>query len=76
MNETKFFTTLENLRSWEFLSPDVMSAVEFCRERILDIKPEDFDMWFQTRHPNFFVPRPAPLKRDNNQSRRVKTAVD
>jgi hypothetical protein len=34
-----------------------MSAVEFCRERILEISVEDFEEWFKTRHPDSFVPR-------------------
>ena len=56
-NEEKFKKLLNTLRIWELLSPDVMSAVEFCRERILEISVEDFEEWFKTRHPDAFVAR-------------------
>ncbi len=34
-----------------------MSAVEFCRERILEIQVDDFESWFQTKHPEYFISR-------------------
>lgn len=48
---------LKSLRIWELISPDVMSAVEFCREKILEIQVEEFEKWFKLTHPDFFVPR-------------------
>ena len=35
-------------RVWELLNPDVMSAVEFCRSRILEIKEDQFETWLKT----------------------------
>ena len=34
-----------------------MTAVEFCRERILLIPLDQFDAWFQSKHPQAFVKR-------------------
>lgn len=44
-------------RPWELLAPDVMSAVEFCREKILEIQVEQFELWFKLKKPEFYVPR-------------------
>jgi len=62
MDETAFFKILETLRIWELLSPDVMSAVEFCRERIVEVKIDEFDIWFQSKHPQAYVARPESTK--------------
>jgi hypothetical protein len=58
MNETEFFKILNTLKVWELVSPEVMGAVEFCREKILGIKLDNFDSWFQSKHPQVFVARP------------------
>ena len=54
-NEALFFRILDTIRPWELISPDVMSAVEFCRERILDIPLSEFELWFKTKHPECFI---------------------
>ena len=34
-----------------------MSAIEFCRERILEFPLDDFENWFKTNHPEAFRAR-------------------
>lgn len=33
---------------WEMFNPDVMSAIDFCRSRVLEMKDEQFEEWLQT----------------------------
>jgi len=59
-NEALFFRVIETLKIWELLSPDVMSAIEFCRDRILEIGEDDFEDWFRAKtqkYPELFVAR-------------------
>lgn len=59
-NEALFFRVLDNLKIWELLSPDIMSAIEFCRNRILEINEDDFEDWFRSKtvkNPELFVSR-------------------
>ncbi|CAF0738111.1 unnamed protein product [Brachionus calyciflorus] len=69
-NELAFFRVLETLEIWELLSPDVMSSVEFCREKILEIQVEEFENWFKTKHPEHFVSRlPASASQASNTNK-------
>jgi hypothetical protein len=34
-----------------------MAAIEFCRERILEVPLDEFEDWFKDRHPESFKPR-------------------
>jgi hypothetical protein len=43
----KFLQVLEGLREWEICSPDISAAVEFCRERIVDLGVETYEEWFR-----------------------------
>jgi hypothetical protein len=46
-----------------------MTAVEFCRERVLSIPLDQFDSWFMSKHPQSFVPRaidPDAIKRSKS----------
>ncbi|RMZ93454.1 coiled-coil domain-containing 60-like, partial [Brachionus plicatilis] len=59
-NDKVFFKVLKSLRIWELISPDVMSAVEFCRDKILEIQVDEFEKWFKSTHPDYFVSRQNP----------------
>lgn len=45
--------------------PDVMSAVEFCRERILEIQVEDFEEWFKSKRPDLYQPPRKPTDKSS-----------
>lgn len=46
------------------MSPDVISAVEFCRERVLEIQVDDFEEWFKSKRPELFRPKTNLTKND------------
>ena len=56
----KFLRVLEGLREWEICSPDVTAAVEFCRERIIEMTIEEYEWWFKERFPKVCRPQTAP----------------
>jgi len=53
----KFQQALSGLRVWELCSPDVSAAIEFCRERIIEMPVDDYEVWFRKNFPE--VTRPA-----------------
>lgn len=56
----KFIKVLEGLREWEICSPDITAAVEFCRERIVEMTIEEYELWFTQRFPKITRPQTAP----------------
>ncbi|XP_053383271.1 uncharacterized protein LOC123540234 isoform X2 [Mercenaria mercenaria] len=56
----KFIKVLEGLREWEICSPDITAAVEFCRERIVEMTIEEYESWFTQRFPKVTRPQTAP----------------
>ncbi|ESP03396.1 hypothetical protein LOTGIDRAFT_237703 [Lottia gigantea] len=54
-----FIKALGTLRDWEICSPDVTAAVEFCREKIVDMTIEEFEEWFQQQFPTVTRPHTA-----------------
>ncbi|XP_013378790.1 coiled-coil domain-containing protein 60 isoform X2 [Lingula anatina] len=55
-----FLKILERLRDWEICNPDVSAAIEFCRERIVEMTVEDFEEWFRQYFPAMKRPQTAP----------------
>ena len=47
----KFLRVLEGLRDWEVCSPDISAAVEFCREKIVEMPVDEYEEWFQQQFP-------------------------
>ena len=47
----KFVRVLEGLREWEVCSPDVSAAIEFCREKIIEMPVDEFEEWFKNQFP-------------------------
>ncbi|KAK7489376.1 hypothetical protein BaRGS_00019320 [Batillaria attramentaria] len=56
----KFLKVLEGLREWEICSPDIAAAIEFCRERIVDLSIEEYEEWFASVFPRVNRPQTAP----------------
>ncbi|XP_033726539.1 coiled-coil domain-containing protein 60-like isoform X2 [Pecten maximus] len=75
----KFIKVLGTLREWEICSPDISAAVEFAREKIIDMSIEDFEAWFQTQFPKVVRPQTAPprseKKDENDKSRDGRSSV-
>lgn len=70
-NEAWFFRILDTLKIWELLSPDIMSSIEFCRDRILEINEDDFEDWFRAKtqkRPELFVSR----KKEDKMQTQIK----
>ncbi|XP_078522031.1 coiled-coil domain-containing protein 60 [Lissotriton helveticus] len=44
-----FLKVLNGLRPWELCSPDISVAIEFVRESLVQMSPEDYATWLQTR---------------------------
>ena len=49
-----------------------MSAIEFCRERILEFPLDEFEDWFKTKHPEAFRARTDNTHDNNNKSKSAK----
>ena len=56
----KFLKVLEGLREWEICSPDISAAIEFCRERIMDLSVDEYEEWFRSVFPRVTRPQTAP----------------
>ena len=58
---------LSALRLWELCSPDVSAAIEFCRQRIVEMPVQEYEAWFRRNFPH--VMRPAVVKAtDENEA--------
>ena len=58
---------LSSLRVWELCSPDVSAAIEFCRERIIEMPVDEYEAWFRENFPQ--VMRPAVvMATDENEA--------
>ncbi|XP_048257312.1 coiled-coil domain-containing protein 60-like isoform X3 [Haliotis rufescens] len=56
----KFLKVLETLRDWELCSPDISAAIEFCREKVVEMTVEEYEEWFQQQFPKIQRPQTAP----------------
>ncbi|XP_078584731.1 coiled-coil domain-containing protein 60-like [Branchiostoma floridae x Branchiostoma japonicum] len=45
----QFLKVLSTLRPWELCAPDISSAIEFVREKIIEMPTEDYEEWLETR---------------------------
>ncbi|XP_078665253.1 coiled-coil domain-containing protein 60-like isoform X2 [Branchiostoma floridae x Branchiostoma belcheri] len=45
----QFLKVLSTLRPWELCAPDISSAIEFVREKIIEMPTEDYEEWLDTR---------------------------
>ena len=50
-----------------------MSAVEFCREKIIEIPLEEFEEWFKEKHPDAFIARETPETTDGKNAKEKST---
>ncbi|CAH1773653.1 unnamed protein product [Owenia fusiformis] len=65
----KFLKVLAALRHWEILNPDISAAIEFCREKIIQMPIEEYEEWFRSQFPTIERPQTAPpsIKGDTKQ---------
>lgn len=45
----QFLKTLHGLRNWELCSPDISAAIEFMRDKVIQMPAEDYDNWLQLK---------------------------
>ncbi|XP_067911687.1 coiled-coil domain-containing protein 60-like isoform X3 [Heterodontus francisci] len=45
----QFFKVLNGLRNWELCSPDISAAIEFMRDKVVQMPAEDYDSWLQLK---------------------------
>lgn len=64
---------LKGLRDWEICSPDICAAIEFCREKIVEMSVEEYEEWFMETFPAVIRPQTAPpaIKGSKSDSRAV-----
>uniref|UniRef100_A0A2C9LQV8 Coiled-coil domain-containing protein 60 n=1 Tax=Biomphalaria glabrata TaxID=6526 RepID=A0A2C9LQV8_BIOGL len=55
-----FLKALQNLRTWEICHPDISAAIEFCREKIVDMTVKEYEDWFSKAFPQIHRPMTAP----------------
>ena len=56
----KFLKVLQGLREWEICSPDITASIEYCRERIVEMTVEEYELWFKQQFPKVSRPQTAP----------------
>ncbi|XP_074656915.1 coiled-coil domain-containing protein 60-like [Tubulanus polymorphus] len=71
----KFLRVLSGLREWEICSPDVSAAIEFCRERVVEMSPDEYEEWIgqqfpAVRRPVVQRPQTAPANLRNSTQRK------
>ena len=69
-SEHKFTRVLKLIRSFEICSPNIAAAVEFCRDRIIEMAEDDFEELFQHLFPAIERPKTAPAKSTTGSERR------
>ncbi|XP_070209322.1 coiled-coil domain-containing protein 60-like [Littorina saxatilis] len=69
----KFLKVLEGLRDWEICSPDISAAIEFCRERIVDLSVEEYEEWFRSVFPRINRPQTAPAGLRSDREKQEET---
>jgi len=52
----KLLRVLAGLRPWEICSPDVSAAIEFCRQRVVEMSVEEYEQWFSETFPSIIRP--------------------
>ncbi|XP_067861786.1 coiled-coil domain-containing protein 60-like [Heptranchias perlo] len=45
----QFLKVLGGLRNWELCSPDISAAIEFMRDKVVQMPAEDYDSWLQMK---------------------------
>ncbi|XP_077994572.1 coiled-coil domain-containing protein 60-like isoform X2 [Glandiceps talaboti] len=56
----KFLNVLSGLRSWELCSPDISAAIEFVREKVVNMAVDDFEDWCHHHMPQVLRAQSAP----------------
>lgn len=63
----KLQRVLSGLRPWEICSPDVSAAIEFCRERIVEMPVDEYEKWFSETFPT--ITRPPVVESSDHDKR-------
>jgi len=49
ISNTHFIKVLSTLRPWELCYPDISAAIEFVRDKVVEMDKHEFETWFQSR---------------------------
>lgn len=63
ISSNQFLKVLSTLRVWEICAPDINAAVEFVREKIVEMSELEFEDWLNAKFPQPPRPVSAPLPR-------------
>lgn len=61
-SEHKFTDVLKQIKPWEICSPNIAAAVEFCRDRVIEMSEEEFELEVQKCFKAIERPKTAPPK--------------
>lgn len=73
----KFIRVLAGLREWEICAPDISAAIEFCREKVVEMTVEEYEKWFHDTFPSVVRPQPVvPKKAHGDKMTPASSAVN
>ncbi|XP_031558698.1 uncharacterized protein LOC116295108 [Actinia tenebrosa] len=65
ISSSQFIKVLSTLRVWEICSPDISAAIEFVREKVVEMSEEDYEEWFHVTFPQPKRAASAPPSRSS-----------
>ncbi|XP_020617163.1 uncharacterized protein LOC110055123 isoform X2 [Orbicella faveolata] len=65
ISSSQFLKVLSTLRVWEICAPDINAAIEFVREKIVEMSELEFEDWMNAKFPQPQRPVSAPPPRSN-----------
>lgn len=66
ISSSQFLKVLSTLRVWEICAPDINAAIEFVREKIVEMSELEFEDWMNAKFPQPQRPVSAPPPRSND----------
>ncbi|XP_078384035.1 uncharacterized protein LOC144666472 [Oculina patagonica] len=65
ISSSQFLKVLSTLRVWEICAPDINAAIEFVREKIVEMSELEFEDWMNAKFPQPQRPVSAPPPRSS-----------
>lgn len=61
ISSSQFLKVLSTMRVWEICAPDINAAIEFVREKVVEMSELEFEAWLNAKFPLPSRPASAPL---------------
>jgi len=61
ISSSQFLKVLSTMRVWEICAPDINAAIEFVREKVVEMSELEFEAWLNAKFPQPSRPASAPL---------------